>query len=57
MVERFSDVISRTLDEDKRQICAWCGSLGTWVLLASEGDLVVYCCSEEHQQALQQALQ
>lgn len=61
MAETFSDVIRRTSDEDKRKICCWCAAEVECAYPVTEvykGEtLTVYCCTVEHQQLLQAALQ
>ena len=61
MPESLSDLIRRTPDAEKRQICAWCAARGTWDFPVTEiykgEELTLYCCTVEHQQRMQAALE
>jgi hypothetical protein len=46
----------RAIDATLPTLCAWCAAPGPWTFPVTASDLTLYCCSIEHQQALQQAL-
>lgn len=44
-------------EEALQEICAWCGTLAHCPYPVSQGGQTVFCCSEDHQQQLRNAVQ